>query len=318
MELITQSIAAAAVGKGIELAYSEVKKALTKSKELATQRAINEQADLIRILDKKIKKLNKKLREVMNKNLQDPDTYLIFNLALKGAYQYSDPLKSEVLADMIWARLMSENPENIENQLVNDCISKIEKLSTNELNILAIAYLLELSEDYESDSLFEIDHYEEWEKGTIQDKYFLERNTIDISNRIEKFECLTDVQMSDQSVYFLKSTGLADLRDYENSGTNFILHNSFEPSFRKFPKAKDLGLKEYYTSQLISQIKEETNISFAPKFFRLNLNISGIYLAKKVYFLLRDKHSSIENERKAKARYNQEQYEAYRAGFLGS
>lgn len=313
MDSLTQAITVAAVGKGMELAYNEVKNFLSKSKELAIHRALNEQADLIRILDKKIKKANSKIKKLIEKNLQEPDTSLIINRALTGAYQYSDPLKTEVLAEMLWTRLTSKTPSDVVNQIVNECISKIEKLSKEQLNILAAAYKLEMSEDFSTEKKFDINDINDWLEGTRDEKYFYERNCIDIPHYASQFDVLDAIKMRPEDIFFLKAIGLAEIG---SDSISFILRNRYINTLKYYPKLEESMFLDYYVRSLVEEIREISDIEFTDKFFRMNLNFSGLYLGEQVSKIIQEKRNDIKDSRKAKAKYNQEQYERYNAGLL--
>lgn len=312
MDSFTQGITLVAIGKGIDFAYHEVKKLMKASKEIATIKALNEQKDLIRILEKKLNNVDKRLKNLVTKNLQEPDTSLIINNALTGTYQYSDALKTEVLAEMIWARLTTEDANDIKNQIVNECISKIEKLSKVQLNILAIAYKLELSEDLATEEHFEINYYEEWLSRKLTDKYFFERNCIGISKHVNEFGSLDTIKMIPEDIYFIKAAGLGN---FVPANDTLMLHKSFENTLKKYNNLSNNFLK-YYNDGLINEIEKLLEVTFTEKFFRMNLNFSGLYLGEHISNILGSKSADIRNSREAKAKYNQEQYERFNAGLL--
>ncbi len=316
MDLMTEGIAAAAVGKGIEIAFEQIQTLMGKSKEIAIRKALDEQADLIKILENKLKKVNSKVKKIVESNLKQPDSYIIINKALKGTSQYSDVLKTEILAELIWSRLTSAEPNDVEAQIINDCISKIELISKNQLDILAAAIKFELSEDFNTTNFININYYDEWRSNTIIEKYFLERNYLNL-NLLEDFSSLNGLVITPEDIFFIKSLGLAEFSLVTKYNDTFLFMNkSYKNTINKFPELEHSKFLEGYMKTIVTEVEDKNEIIFCKNFFRLNLNYSGLYLAKNVSDILRKKHKKLQKEREAKAKYNQSQYDMYNGGYV--
>lgn len=310
----TDSILTAITVKGIDIAYNEIKKLLGKSKEIAHEKALNEQADLLRILNEKIKKLDKTTQDLLYKNLEEPDAHESVKKAFNGVYKYSDPLKTELTAELVWQRLTSNLKNNVNNQIINEALVKLEKLSAIQLNILAAAYLLGLSEyNPEIRKPLKINNYKEWISGNLSQRYFLERNVLNIYEFTASFSYLDHIKLMDNDIYFIKSEGLADLNSFDTSS---LLYESFNKINKKYSRIDKNLFLDFAKESLTEKISEEYNFKLTDNFFRLNLNSYGLYIAKATYKLLESRKQEIEKEREAKAKYNQAQYERYNAGLL--
>ncbi|MGK7391815.1 MAG: hypothetical protein ACNS60_15800 [Candidatus Cyclobacteriaceae bacterium M2_1C_046] len=312
----SDTIIATIAAKGIDLAYHEIKKALGRSKEIAKEKALNEQADLLRILNKKIEKIDKVTQQIINRNLQEPDIYEALHKSLSGVYKYSDALKTQLTAELIWQRLTSTENNNVKNQIINESITKLEKLSVNQLNILAGAYILEFSEyNLEQGIAINLNSYKEWVNNDLQSRSFYERNILTILNFAEEFSHLDNIQITDDDIFFIKSEGLADLNSSVDQG--LILSNSLKATLSEFPKINIKGFQAFILENVRDNIKDEYSIFLPETFFRLNLNSYGLHIGKETLKLLESKKKEIKKEREVKVKYNQAQYERYNAGLLG-